>query len=106
MSALGAAKAMGAVEAAGDVGCFKDRFEIDEECAEECVDTDGVREKAWRLRDAADRSESREMRDMDRDLATASTEFFLVCVGERWGIIGARAGSGSTGAAGLVEFLK
>lgn len=94
---------MGAMGAAGDVGCFTERLEMDEECAEECVDTDGVREKAWRLRDAADRSESREMREMDRDLATASTEFFLVCVGERWGIIG--AGAGSIGA-GLAEFLK
>lgn len=75
---LGAAKAMGAKGAAGDIGCFTERLEMDEECAEECVDTDGVREKAWRLRDAADSSESRDMRDMDRDLATASTEFFLV----------------------------
>lgn len=74
--------------------------ECAEEGAEEFVDTDGEREeKAWRLLDAADNSESLEMRVMDRDLATASTEFFLVWVGERWGIIGAGVGSGSAGAA-------
>lgn len=92
--AAGAAETVvgaGARGKAGARGCFARRLEMDELCAEECieecaeegaeefVDTDGEREeKAWRLLDAADNSESLEMRVMDRDLATASTEFFLV----------------------------
>lgn len=92
--AVGAAEAVvgaGARGKAGARGCFARRPEIDELCTEECieecaeegaeefVDTDGEREeKAWRLLDTADNSESLEMRVMDRDLATASTEFFLV----------------------------
>jgi hypothetical protein len=100
----GAAKAVGSMATAGDRGDLKGRLE-DVELAEDRVDREGVREMAWRLREAVDTSMSREERETERDRATASIEFFLVWVGERGGISGAGAGSGSAGP-GLAEFLK
>lgn len=102
----GAAKAVGSMATAGDRGDLKGRLE-DVELAEDRVDREGVREMAWRFREAVDTSMSREERETDRDRATASIEFFLVWVGERWGIMGAGTGAGSGSAGpGLAEFLK